>query len=121
MAYKKRYKTKFEKIFKTQIHPFRCHLMLVVTANPEKTAERLSTEDLTQRCGYVITSEGDCVMVLNQEYISEGLIAHESAHVVFAMLEQAKQDATAGEETFCYMLQDVVDFVSKSCKECLEG
>ena len=116
MSQKKQYKTKFEHIYKTQIEQFRCELMLFVSSNMQTTTKKLGLEEnYAERMGYVIEKDGDCVMVLNSEYIDPGLVAHEAAHVAFAMMEFAGQPVKEGEETFCYLLQNIIDFVWEKC------
>ena len=112
-------KAKVEKVLKTDVSPFRCSLEVIITSDMVKTGTRLGVEDddLHGRMGYVISNEGDCIMVLNKNCLCPGLIAHDSAHVVFAMMRQARQSPAKGEETFCYILQNVVDFILENYKK----
>jgi hypothetical protein len=117
MSSKKQYKTKFEKIYKTQIEQFRCQLMLVISSDMEFTTKKLGLDPVyAERMGYVMEADGDCVMVLSEDCIDPGLVSHESSHVAFAMMKFAGQPVELGEETFCYLLQNIVDFVWAKAK-----
>ena len=100
------------------LNPFRYEVLVILANNFHAALAKLGLgHEYRDKAGLFIDYNGHGAIVFDTRVLDHGVIAHESAHCIFNALAAVGQDPVSGEETFAYMLQDLVETIHDFCKE----
>ncbi|MEI8285572.1 MAG: hypothetical protein WCG52_11360 [bacterium] len=99
------------------ISPFKYDVLVILANNFNAALAELGIgREYREKAALFAVNKEHRALVFNASILDHGLIAHESAHCVFSAMAEAGQDPVSAEETFAYMLEDLVDSIHTFCK-----